>query len=233
MLNNLTLLAIIPGLVLIVLVYKFDRIEKEPVSEIFRFVKYGIFTTFAAAALEAIGSLFLDSLMDDCLLKNILMYFVIVAGAEEGMKYYVFNKYAWSNWNFNYKFDAIVYSVSIGMGFAIWENIQYVYRYGYNTGVARAFTAVPGHATFAIIMGCFLGKARKEANYAYGYDNHTKLYKRLALIIPMLVHGLYDFLLTSETMASEVIFLVLLMFMYWISYVILGRCSKDDEYIGV
>ena len=50
------------------------------------------------------------------------------------------------------------------MGFATLENVLYVYNYGFSTGVLRAFTAVPAHATFAILMGYFMGKAKFSKN---------------------------------------------------------------------
>jgi hypothetical protein len=45
---------------------------------------------------------------------------------------------------FSQKFDGIVYAVFVSMGFAAIENIMYVFDYGYQTGLVRAFTAVPG-----------------------------------------------------------------------------------------
>lgn len=234
MLDILSILAILPGVVLVILVYKMDRIEKEPISFILRLLWTGIVSTFFAAIIEVLGELFLYNLFGESFITNFLMYFLVVGGAEEGVKYFSFMKFAWNNREFNYKFDAIVYSVSISMGFAIYENIKYVKMFGMGTAVARAFSSVPGHAIFAIIMGMFLGKARAEENYSTMYGpNKSKFYKRMALIVPMLVHGLYDFLLVSETTAAYFGWFILLMLMYWFAYIILTRCSKDDEYIGI
>lgn len=231
--NYLTILAIIPGVVLVYLVYKMDRIEKEPVSNIIKLLYYGALTTIIAAFLEIVGEMFLYRFFGQSLLTNFLMYFIVVAGAEEGMKYYVFMKKVWVSTDFDYKYDALVYSVSISMGFAIWENINYVRHGGTTVAIARAFCAVPGHAVFALFMGLFLGMARKESTYVnYGGNTKVNFYKRLAILVPMLIHGLYDFLAVSETMAANIAWFVLLMFMYWFAYIIITRVSKDDEYIG-
>jgi RsiW-degrading membrane proteinase PrsW (M82 family) len=45
------------------------------------------------------------------------------------------------------------------MGFATIENISYVMVYGYNTAFGRMFLSVPAHATFAVVMGYFVGEA--------------------------------------------------------------------------
>ena len=71
--------------------------------------------------------------------------------------------YAYRKKEFDEPFDGIVYAVMVGMGFATVENISYVSQYGLMTGIMRLFMAVPAHASFAIIMGYFMGKARFSA----------------------------------------------------------------------
>jgi RsiW-degrading membrane proteinase PrsW (M82 family) len=62
-----------------------------------------------------------------------------------------------------------------------------VFRYGVQTGIARAFSAVPAHAAFAILMGYFMGKARFSKN---------KVFLNLTgLLFATLFHGTYDFFL--------------------------------------
>jgi RsiW-degrading membrane proteinase PrsW (M82 family) len=74
------------------------------------------------------------------------------------------------------------------MGFATLENVLYVYQYGMATGIMRMFTAVPAHATFAIVMGFFLGKAK----FAH---RQVLLYSITALLAASLFHGTYDYFL--------------------------------------
>jgi protease PrsW len=56
----------------------------------------------------------------------------------------------------------------------------------------RAFTAVPAHLLFAIIMGYYLGRAKFEVR-----SNAIKLLFR-GLLFTIFVHGLYDILLLQR-----------------------------------
>ena len=73
----------------------------------------------------------------------------------------------------------------VSMGFACTENIMYVLEGGYETAILRAFTAVPAHATFGILMGYYMGKAKFS-------KNRIKL-NITGLLLATLFHGAYDF----------------------------------------
>ena len=73
------------------------------------------------------------------------------------------------------------------MGFAATENIFYVLEGGVETAIMRAFTAVPAHATFAILMGYYMGKAK--------FSNNRIILNLTGLFLAALFHGTYDFFL--------------------------------------
>jgi RsiW-degrading membrane proteinase PrsW (M82 family) len=73
------------------------------------------------------------------------------------------------------------------MGFAALENVLYILQYGVSTGITRAFTAVPAHATFGILMGYFMGKAKFS-------KNRIQL-NLLGLLGATIFHGFYNFFL--------------------------------------
>src|SRR5258708_12429449 len=79
--------------------------------------------------------------------------FAVVALSEEGSKFLVLRLYAYPKRVFREPFDGVIYAVMIGMGFATVENIEYVYKFGLQTGVSRFFLAIPAHAAFAVLMG--------------------------------------------------------------------------------
>ena len=114
--------------------------------------------------------------------------FFIVALVEEFSKFIFVRGILYNNKNFNEPFDGIVYTVMVGMGFATLENILYVFNGGgVGTAIMRMFTAVPAHATFAVLMGFYLGKAKFEHKKSY-YAFH-------ALGVATLFHGAYDYCL--------------------------------------
>jgi len=54
--SNLMALAIIPGLLLVIYVYKKDKVEKEPVNLIIRIILYGVISCIAAGFIETFES---------------------------------------------------------------------------------------------------------------------------------------------------------------------------------
>ena len=62
------------------------------------------------------------------------------------------------------------------MGFATLENILYVQKYGIQTGFLRMFLSVPAHATFGVLMGYHVGKAKFDPG-----QQHPSSIDRIAL----------------------------------------------------
>lgn len=75
----------------------------------------------------------------------------------------------------------------VSMGFACTENIMYVIEGGYQTAILRAFTAIPAHATFGVLMGFYMGKAK--------FSKNRTLFNLTGLLLAVLFHGAYDFFL--------------------------------------
>ena len=80
----------------------------------------------------------------------------------------------------------------VSMGFATLENIFYVYKHGYAVGIMRMFLSVPAHATFAIIMGFYMGKAWEVTGMKRTKDLMT------GLLMAVFWHGTFDFFLFME-----------------------------------
>ena len=80
--------AIVPAVFLMVRVYRSDRLEPEDTHLLWKLVQAGILSTILALVEERIGSAILDKCVEqDTLLYNVILYFVIVAVAEESSKY--------------------------------------------------------------------------------------------------------------------------------------------------
>ena len=220
--------AVIPAIVLLVKVYRSDRLEKEPPRLILGLVLLGVLATLLAMGGEWVGSLFLKDMYNETL-RDILLYFVVVAGCEEGAKYLFLRRRTWYDQNFNCQYDAVVYAVAVALGFALWENLSYVFEYGLTTALVRAVTAVPGHACFGVFMGAWYGTAKRADNF--GYPEKSVYYRVLSVIVPMFLHGLYDYIATRTSDASTWIFVVFVVIMFLISFRLVKKLSNEDRYI--
>ena len=117
-------LALIPAAIILWMIYKADKIEKEPPILLVKLFIFGVISTLSAMALEIIGGeLLLFFFYPDDIVYMAIENFLIVALAEEIGKYLVVKKIAWNHPAFNYTFDAIVYAVFASLGFAAFENI--------------------------------------------------------------------------------------------------------------
>lgn len=143
----------------------------------------------AAAPAALIGeTLFfpLASLADDPWIASAILAFPIVAGIEELSKFAVLYLFC-RRWNdFDEPMDGLVYGVAASLGFAAIENWSYVYQDGVETALWRAISAVPFHAMAGAIMGYYFG-------LAHFLPNKRRPYLAMALLVPILLHGAYDY----------------------------------------
>ena len=152
--------------------------------------------------------------------------FFVVALAEECLKRLVVRCFVWRKRAFNYRFDAIVYCVASSLGFALLENILYVFQNGFGTGIVRAILSVPGHCTFAIFMGYFLRNAKLYE--MQGNEKKAKRYAGLSLWVPVVLHGFYDFCLTMQSVILMLLFLVFVIVCDIFSIIRVVRSEKQD-----
>lgn len=219
----LLIAAVLPGLFLAWKINKMDRYEREPFGLLVKCFFFGALSIIPALILEGLGIRILGAVFySSSLLFEVLLYFGVIACSEELSKYFFLKRATWYNPEFNYRFDAVVYAVFVGIGFAVFENISYVMNYGLLTAVIRAVTAVPAHTIFAIFMGHYYGQA-KQYNRA-GDPVRENLYKKAACVLPILLHGFYDFAASADNGMMTGVFWIFLILLYGISY---RRLKKD------
>jgi RsiW-degrading membrane proteinase PrsW (M82 family) len=180
-------LALAPGVAIILYIYLKDKHEREPAGLLLISFLYGLGSVLVTVTV----SWPLDFLLhfeDDNVAHQFANAFFRVAFIEELSKFLFIRFILYYNRNFNEPFDGIVYAIMVGMGFATLENILYVFQYGVGTGIVRMFTAVPAHATFAVLMGYYLGIAR--FTHRHEWRNNV-----LALLAATAFHGAYDYFL--------------------------------------
>ncbi len=129
---------------------------------------------------------------------------------EEFFKWFIFIFTTYKYSKFTTVYDGIVYGVSISLGFATVENILYLFAHGIEFAFSRAIFPVSSHALFGVIMGYYLGKAKCNSK-----DKLKRFNIILALCLPFVLHGTYDFIIASIT-NFWVYGLVPFMIMLWI-----------------
>ncbi|MFH4965585.1 PrsW family glutamic-type intramembrane protease [Gaetbulibacter sp. M235] len=185
---NLILLAIAPVFLIIIYIYIKDKYEKEPKRLLlYNFLLGAIVSIIVTTVLYYLINIILPLPDDYSIYQQFIKAFFVVGLTEEFSKYIIVRYYAQPKSVFNEPFDGIVYAVMVSMGFAATENISYVIQSGYQTALVRAFTAVPAHATFAILMGYYIGKAK--------FSKNRIVLNLTGLLLAIIFHGAYDFFL--------------------------------------
>ena len=223
-------MAVLPAALLMYFVYKADKIEKEPAGLLVKLFLFGLLSTLSALVLEILGELILRLIFPyGGLAYTALMMFCVVALSEEAGKYFVVKKVAWKDPAFNYTFDAVVYAVFSSLGFAALENVMYLTDAPIITAIMRGILAVPGHAIDAVFMGSYFGAAKRCE--AIGDEKGKKANLIKALVVPVIIHGFYDFCLSCDIPYAIVIFFIFEIFITIYAIMKVKKLSSSDSAI--
>ena len=185
---SLFLFAIAPVLAILLYIYIQDKYEKEPRGLLIKSFLFGATLSIIIVFVLYLFTGRLIPITDNySIWQQFIQAFIVVALAEEFSKYVIVRYFAQPKKAFNEPYDGIVYAVMVSMGFACTENIMYVIEGGHLTAILRAFTAVPAHATFGILMGFYMGKAK--------FSKNRVVLNLTGLFLAVLFHGAYDFFL--------------------------------------
>lgn len=225
------LVALLPAIGLMVYIYSLDKIEHEPVGLILKLALFGGIAAVLSGFLETIGQKILHFFQFDTAspLYTILLAFLVVALAEEGLKLFFLYKGSWKDPNFDYTFDAVVYSAVVSLGFAALENVMYVVGFGLSVGFMRAFLSIPGHLAFAILTGLFYGRAKEKEKVGWKAGVCFELFTGLLLAI--VLHGLYDMTAMLGNAPAIVCFVIIVAIIYFIVFRLVRKAANDDHRI--
>jgi RsiW-degrading membrane proteinase PrsW (M82 family) len=114
--------------------------------------------------------------------------------------------------NFDEKYDMLVYATCVALGFAGFENVIYGLTSTYEIAILRAFTAVPFHVCLGIIMGSNLLLAKISR---LNKDKKREIkYIIFSILIPVLVHGSYDYILMRGNIYFIFVLFILLIILF-------------------
>ncbi|MBN2879267.1 MAG: PrsW family intramembrane metalloprotease [Clostridia bacterium] len=205
----LIFLAILPGIIFLIFIYKIDRFNREPIGLLAKLFFVGIAAIAPAIVLEQI---FLRMNLFQGYLGLAIEAFLIIGLTEEYLKRLAVKIVAYRSAEFDERLDGIVYCVVASLGFATLENVMYVIQYSQDMPylwLSRALLAVPAHMLFGITMGYYLSMSKFCNN-----PTLSKKYASLSLWIPVFFHGLYDFFALSGSFVFLVLLIVLMIVMW-------------------
>lgn len=211
---------------LLVYVWYLDRLEHEPWSLIAKvFLFSALLGTAAAALLEEFGGAILQSTFIGQVpyIGDFLYFFFVVALVEEFCKRLPVTRIVWNNPVFDHRFDAIVYCVASAIGFAVAENIMYVGMFGAEVTIGRL---IPVHTICGVFMGYYLGCAKiceRGRNLAA-----CKKYRVMSLLIPMIIHGTWDFCVSVDVPLLEWFVLIGIVVLTIYAFIRLKAYAKFD-----
>ena len=214
---------LLPVAVLLFYIYSHDKIEKEPPGLLIKLLFFGCLSCIPAVILETVWTNFLQGigLNPYSVIYLLIENFLVVALAEEGSKRVLLKLGSWNNPAFNYVFDGVVYAVCVSLGFAGLENVLYISGFGMDVAVVRGLAAVPLHCICGVFMGHYYGL---EKTYVVrGMVNEAKNAKLMGLLIPILIHGFYDF---AASIGSDTFVYIWLVFVVVMDIVAIRSIKK-------
>ena len=180
--------AVMPAIVLMAWIYKKDKLQKEPLSQILKGFGYGALAVVMSASIEQMITMTgLIPDMHTSIAGALGNAFIVAALTEESVKLLMLYVLIRHNKYFDEHFDGIVYAASVGLGFAAFENIGYIFGDLANwqgIAIGRALLSVPLHFLCAVVMGYFVSIS------FFGKDKKRNMLR--AFYIPILLHGTYD-----------------------------------------
>lgn len=219
------LLSFIPSFIIAYIIYKTDKVEKEPIGELLRAFGMGVFSVIITLGIS-FGLGIQDYNTNEMSFENLLLYvFLGVALVEEFSKWVSTRLFFNGSNSYNYLYDGIVYSIYVSLGFATIENFLYLVNADISLVIIRSFITVPAHVFFAVFMGYYLSKykesvLKKQKNYKY------LLY---SILIPVTLHGIFDTLLLSSNFILLIIFLIYVLFLYVFSIKKMILAIKEEH----
>ena len=186
-------LALAPGIAICMFIFYKDVYNREPKLNLIVSFILGCVAIFPAIWFEQAFSYTIDGSITGVAIFS----YAVVGFSEEASKFLGLRFYSYRQKSFDEPLDGIVYSVMVSMGFATLENVMYVMKYaeagqGLQVGLQRMFLSVPAHASFGVVMGYFVGKAKFKSS-------NSLMVMFTGLLIAIFFHGTYDFFLFLPT----------------------------------
>ncbi len=182
--------SVIPAIIWLYFFYRLDRLEAEPKGMVISVFLIGALVT-AALHDFIINDIFnVNEWQHNSWWGHLLGGILIVGFIEQFIVYATVRYTVFRNPEFDERVDGVIYSVAAGLGLATVLNFYYVFRsdgVDLDIGSIRMVINAMAYASFAGIMGYFIGQARFEKTPVY--------YMPAGLTLAALFNGLFWYLL--------------------------------------
>lgn len=176
---------IAPGLALLSYFYLKDQHGSEPISVVLKTFLFGALLVFPIAFIQYVIE------TESFVQSEIIHAFFLVGLLEEFFKWFILIYIVYQHVAFDEPYDGVVYGASVSLGFATAENIIFLIANGLEHAISRSFLPVSSHALFGVIMGFYIGKGKFTTKA-------KRKWLALSLILPFLLHGIYDYILLNQ-----------------------------------
>ena len=208
---------IAPGLALLSYFYLKDEFDSEPLHLVFRTFLFGALLVFPIMFVQYVFT------VEQVIVSNFALAFLSSALMEEFFKWFILFQTIYLHSEFDEPYDGIVYGTSISLGFATAENILYLLGNGVEYALGRALLPVSSHALFGVLMGFYFGKSKLSS-----IKKRRRLLIFMALIVPILLHGFYDYILL--TFDQWILWMVpFMIFLWWLGLKKVKKAKKMTE----
>jgi protease PrsW len=187
-------LALVPAVVWLVVFYSQDRAEPEP--------KRYVLALFALGALLAtgIGQPLINGFFrvnewaGSSTLLRLIAGITIVGAVQESLKYAAVRYSIFNSTEFDERIDGIIYGAAAGLGYATALNVMFVVNNGgvdLGFGAVRVAVTALAHASFAGVVGYFLGRAK--------FENRGPFWMPVGVLIAAILNGVVTTVLVEIT----------------------------------
>lgn len=203
--------AVVPGLILMWILHTRERFP-QPRTTLWATFGFGALITLPVIVLFFPLSIILSIIASSTgnpLLFALVQAFLTSAILQESFKYILLANFSCQRKRLAEPFDGVVYGVVASLGIATLECIAYVSEGDVMGAFLRAITSVPLHCALGAIMGYYIAR--------HMFDP-TRWSRRLLLayVVPVVLHGLYNFpLLLGALPLLPITFAVLIGALVW------------------
>lgn len=204
--------------------YKIDVFEREKLKHITLTFILGSIIPFVIYPLHTYVFRPLNIHQGNDVFSSFLFFTIGVGLVEETIKLipliiviYFFRK------ELNEPLDYVLYICVSALGFAFGENIEYALNYGHHVLIVRSILSVPAHMFFSALF--------VYGYIEYKYNSKPKSFVVLFLVLGMLAHGIYDFLLELHLPFLSSLLNVIFFFLCVEAFVtIINNCLNNSPF---